>query len=251
MTVRIEPATIRAAFEQHHRRYAMEKRWRIPDHLLLWHIARSAFQDRDKEAFSHLYGALNGFWQVFRRRQNRWSEEEARERLLGLDPEVGNRQLSTLFADDAGALWDFLCNVKDIKTTKTGPSVMAMSKFLHFWNPRLFVIVDDTVMWRYVFAHRWLRQPVEGYRAALAQGILDASPRRSTRQCDLASYLAVLLWAASLVRENRAILPVFVEHVNDHRDNAPVPDDIGTHEAAAVEWLLLGLVELAPSGVQP
>jgi hypothetical protein len=56
--------------------------------------------------------------------------------------------------------WSTVQRVAEFKTHKRGPWVVALSKFQHFRNPRLFVIVDWAVIWTWVL----------GLRMALAAG---------------------------------------------------------------------------------
>ena len=52
-----------------------------------------------------------------------------------------------------------------------------------------------------------------------------------------------------MVRDNPHVPQVFAEHVQSHAARETLPADLERYEAAAVEWLLLGLVELPPDGV--
>ena len=67
--------------------------------------------------------------------------------------------------------------------------------------------------------------------------------------CDLLSYLAILRWSADVIRANSVIADCFAEHVKQHAGKAANDLPLAHYEAAAIEWLLLGLTELPPAGV--
>ena len=122
--------------------------------------------------FAKLYQALHN-WQVFRRSVRHWSEEETFDAFIKCGRQFaelgGCRDRQSGLASTLEAIE----SMQDIKTNKIErPSVVAVSKFLHFWNPRLFVIVDDGVVWKWVFAHDWLRQQVRLTRTRLKRDCL-------------------------------------------------------------------------------
>jgi len=151
--------------------------------------------------------------------------------------------------DNIAGCWDLINSVSDIKPMKGAPSVVAISKFLHFWNPRLFIIVDDAVMWVRVLSRSWLETPIKRERQRLRAVLPDATCLPS-ESCDLLSYLAVLSWAARLVREHPAIPISFDGYIRSNADGCAASLPLGEYEGAAVEWLLLGLAELPPTGVE-
>src|SRR5258705_10919806 len=89
--------------------------------------------------------------------------------LILLDNSVKTRHLSSIREDDSCWLLEIFRNLGQMKLNKSGPSVVALSKVLHFWNPRLFVIVDDLIMWKWVFAHSWLKDDIDKISAKLRQ----------------------------------------------------------------------------------
>ena len=64
----------------------------------------------------------------------------------------------------------------------------------------------------------------------------------------LGDYLAVLVWSAQVLRNNPAVMPAFAEYVTANCGQ-PVRVPLAEYQGAALEWLLLGLVELPPPGV--
>lgn len=158
------------------------------------------------------------------------------------------RGLSSTRRDDVPGLWKVIMTACRIKRNKSGPSIVAASKFLHFWNPRLFVIVDSGMMWNTAFAHDWLSAPIRRIRESV-EGAVTNPTERGDIACDPLSYLAILLWAGELVRENPGIVEEFGAYLTLCTNGQGIQAKMCSYEAAAVEWFLLGLVELPPAGV--
>jgi hypothetical protein len=242
---------IRAAFEQHHRQYAEGSRaWKISNHAQCRQMAHRAFQERAAEDFTALYEELRRHWQVFRGSKGQhWSAATTQRRLASLPATHGRKKLSecTMNDNDAEGLWKTLESMAGIKRLRNGPSVVAVSKFLHFWNPRLFIIAAGAMIWDKVMTHWWLWDEIAAVRTKVGKLLPGKPTDRSNGPCDLVSYLAILLWAGGLVRENPSIPSEFAEYVKRYSGPCDLP--LEEYEAAAVEWLLLGLVELPPVGL--
>ena len=248
--MKIEEQTIRAAFAQHGQQYDQRGRaWSNPHHVEMWRMARRAFDGPSFADFEKLYTELRGTWQVFRGSVSFWTPQQLFDALAECDPSLQRKKLSSLSETDAPTVWSVLDRIKSLKVNKWGASVVAMSKFLHFWNPRLFVIVDDAVIWKWVLSHAWLRRQVEETRIRTDQQLFQEAKKHDDTACDMATYVAILTWAAGLVRRNPVIAIEFAQYVKESAKDTPVPDDLAEYEAAAVEWFLLGLVELPPAGV--
>ena len=247
--MRIDSPTIRAAFDKHQEEYAA-RGWNIPYHIDCWQRARRAFDEGSSGDFEGLYDELRRRWQVFRGASGQpWTSAQTYEQLLGLDAGWKNSCLSDLTAADARAVWRILQAMSGVKPTRHGQSVVAISKFLHFWNPRLFVIVDHGVMWAWVFGHSWLWSGIGATRTALEHTLSVERTDTSDATCDLCTYLAILVWAGALLRDNPGIAPTFAEYVARHADGRELPPDLDRYQGAAVEWFLLGLVEVVPKGI--
>lgn len=151
---------------------------------------------------------------------------------------------------DLAGCWEVLQSISGIKTTASGAcSVVAVSKFLHFWNPRLYIIVDDAFMWRQVFSRAWLKGRVDLERNRVGRLLAESSLPYKGGSCDLLSYLAILSWSARLVQDNPDVTHEFSKYVRMNCGDTPIDFPIDTYDAVAVEWLLLGLAELPPAGV--
>jgi hypothetical protein len=247
--MRIDDPTVQAAFEQHYQRYVVRGRaWGIDNHVKLWETASRAFGQCSRDDFEKVYDELRRSWQVFRGSRSHWKEDEAFDALARYDPRLAALRLSCVGKDDWPAIWERIQSVREIKTTKAGPSVVAVSKFLHFWNPRLFMIVDDAVVWKWVFAHDWLRAEVQRTRKETDRLLPDEERTHDDWACDLPTYFAVVVWASQLVQDNPSILREFVKYI-EQCTTVPFSHEVAEYEAAAVEWFLLGLVALRPAGV--
>ena len=242
--------TIRGAFDQHREFYAEgNPEWSISHHVGMWHTAQKAFDGPSFPDFEKLYNILKNHWQVFRGGVESWPENKLFDALGACDKSLCSRKLSSISDEDVPAIWALLQSIKDLKVNKHRPSVVAVSKFLHFWNPRLFVIVDDQVIWKWVLAHKWLRDGVNSVRSQTDQQIFGKDLKHNDGACDLSTYLAILVWAGNVLRANPAIVPEFERCVRATIEEQTISLDLFDYEAPAIEWFLLGVVELPPRGV--
>lgn len=181
--MKVDLATVRAAMEQHRRRYAERERaaWDTGYHSQLWETAAIAVQNNSFEHFEKIYDQLRTRWQVFRGGDgSHWSARQIFDSLADCDPAYSRRNLSELTPEDSVGLWGVLDHMKD---------------------------------------------------------------------CDLPSYLAILLWAGSVMRESPAILAGFREYISPALTESATGIGVLDYEAVAFEWLLLGVVELPPPGI--
>ena len=235
------------AFDAYLREYAVgqdSRGWFVPGQIGLYGIGEKAFTlPGSYEDFTKLYNQLKGGWQVFRNAHSRWSDEEAFARLMALDRRVRSLSLSTIKDGDWPDIWKTVVAVRDIKCNKSRtPSLVAISKFLHFWNPRLFVIFDSEVMEYYVFRHQWIELPPDRKLSDLCGTDVSADPR-------LAKYMCVLRYASEFARGNAHMRAGLVAAARRAPGVAAVPAEFEAYEAVAFEWLIIGLVESPPSGV--
>ncbi len=205
--------------------------------LNLYNSANGAFVGEGSlEDFRTVYEELRRKWKVFRGSQGHWSLERTYSVLKDLSEDLRNCCLSELDIHKWRDVWNAIENLKDIKQLKEGPSLVAISKFLHFWNPRLFVIFDSEVVENWVFRHKYLADQLnsEPVKSMLDQLNLNNNSR-------LTKYFKALVFASDLISNYPHIMETFASKVHN---------DIGTYEATAAEWFLLGLVELPPGGIE-
>jgi hypothetical protein len=212
--------------------------------MQMYQAAARAFRAGGRlDDFQVVYEGLRK-WKLFRAGRVE-AAETVFEWLNAGERHLRQRRLSTLEPHDWEAIWDAIYRMRNVKPNMTGPSLMAISKFLHFWNPRLFVICDQEEVERFVFGHQWLRTQLNGVDAGdlVNEGAVAPHPR-------LTEYLRVLAFASEFVRANQHILARFAETVRGIIGGADVPADVETYEATAVEWCLIGATEMMPSGVE-
>ena len=247
--MKFSPEIIKAAYDQHLRVYAEGRRkWDVPSHIRLWNKAEYAFNNSSVEHFERdIYEELRRNWQVFRGSEQFASPRFVFDLLTSSCVSVRRIRLSEITSDNVAPIWEAINAMCEIKLTRAGPSVMAISKFLHFWNPRLFVIVDDGVMRRWVLQHSWIKEQLRSTHANLVVCFHNKEVEWTRGKCDLTAYLSLLVWAGHIIRENLDIALEFVNYLKRHQGTLPFPRDIGAYEAAAMEWFLMGLVEINPS----
>ena len=247
--MKIDNQTIEKAFEQHHKRYVSVggKAWDIKEHVKYWGLAHQAFEQDSLDKFKDLYAHLRREWQVFRGVFGEpWDARQTFD-TLGAFPQTWREKcLSQLSHTDVHECGKLLDTFSGIKPLKHGKSVVAISKFLHFWNPKLFVIVDRAAMWQWVFGHKWLGDSV----TAFARGRLGLELVSRPDQCGLQWYVCILFWSGQMLRANPEILQCFADYVRDKSKDIGRDLPLESYEAAAMEWLLLGLAELPPAGAR-
>ena len=126
---------------------------------------------------------------------------------------------------------------------KNAQSLVAISIFLHFFNPKLFIIVDRQEMWEFVFSHEWIWSRVEDIYKSLSNEIKINKNQGS----NFKYYLAILIWASEIINSNQKIVEYFSSYVREKAKNKNhFPPDLDQYEAAAIEWFLLGVVQIRP-----
>jgi hypothetical protein len=248
----ISESTITAAFQQYAVSYEDARLWNTPYHAICWAQAQEAFEGGSAPAFDWLYDQLRSRWQVFRSRN--WDAPSAarvKQVLDALPIAMRCRSLTELVEGGTELLvqvWNALTAASSLKMNSDGPSLVAVSKFLHFWNPRLFVIADREFIWQWVFRHRWLWVQVERVKQTLSTSLPAAVLQDPLHATKLGDYLAMLVWGGEVLHENPTVTVAFAEYVNASCSE-PVRVPLADYQAAALEWLLLGLVELPAAGV--
>jgi len=164
----------------------------------------------------------------------------------------GELDLATLGnADDLGVLWQCLTGMSGIKTLESGEvSPMAVSKFLHFFNPRLFPVFDRKVIenWALPLFRGERRQSRERWEAATSPFAQDPLFGRG-----LGKYLYYILWAADCFASvsTKKTMTVFVrsfhEMLQAEGQGARPPKQIRLNFATAFEFALIGASSRAKS----
>jgi hypothetical protein len=190
----------RAALDRYNHVFAQQNHW-SPEHKLdMYQAGATAFDTtRDlrkrQEAFDLIYANLKGGWQVFRKAQQYWSPSQVFDVLT-------NNPACAACSRDAGltlvlltderaraAVAECLAAIRPLTTLKhNNASPMAMSKFLYFFNPKLFPIYDNWAIEGQVlkrFNHDWKS----------FQGVA-AGP-------DIAYYFRYVLWVSTIMADSQ------------------------------------------------
>jgi len=244
--ITLSDEAIENGFHAYVEHYVYARGWSIEERLRLFALAEEAFVPPGSlNHFSEMYQGLKK-WEAFPGGSRAWDAEETLRRLVELSQPIREISLSNIRDANWLEVWKCLVAMRNIKTSETGGRFLVnIFKFAHFWNPRLFVVFDVEVMENYVFLHKWLASELPP--VARVQELCGADMRNAMRLC---KYLRVLIFASELVRATPRIRESFAATVKAHADPDVVPDRIEEYEGAAVEWLLLGLVELSPPGVR-
>jgi len=138
-----------------------------------------------------------------------------------------------------------LTRASEIKTNDSGPSLVAVSKNLHFFNRRLFVVVDDAEMQAKALSQPWLADEIRAVQDEM-DDVCPPDPKMDvepfTRQG--LAYSAILFWASRFAQNHPEILRAFDEYVY-HKNYFRARYD--GCQATAVEVYLLGAASLLRS----
>jgi|ERR1700677_505725 hypothetical protein len=158
MTLRdyFQPAGQQQALEQYSK-FACDKDWSIEEKIRLYNASNRAFNPTtpDPKAFDEVYNILRG-WQAFRGVAVNlcWSPQKIFDTFrnefsefawggcVALPNFVGSGKEDDLLIK--------LPKMREIKPNQQYP-VVAVSKFLHGYNPSLFPVYDNGVIWEQVF----------------------------------------------------------------------------------------------------
>jgi hypothetical protein len=171
-----------------------EKSWSIAQSkLALYRQAVVAFGDSPSEAhYQEIYRRLRSYWAIGRNGRL-WDASEIFHVLTNLCQACSRRNLTlTTFGNEKSQrlVLDCLTKLTGLKKLKNGGyPVMAVSKNLHFFNQRLWVIYDTAVVEnqvRRVFRKDWTS--------------FDAKVQAETNDGWIKYYLTYLLWASHTIR---------------------------------------------------
>lgn len=137
-----------------------DRRWLVRE-MSLYNASRDAFHSelapqKAMREFEEIDSQLTGYWQVFRPypREACWPPEKIHETIKRQFNEFswsGPITLLNFLKSGSGLrLQVSLETMRGIKPNQGYP-IMTVSKFLHFYNPALFPIYDEKVVWGKVF----------------------------------------------------------------------------------------------------
>ena len=209
----------------------------------------SSNADEAFRAFEEIYNELKGpNWQVFRSNKKNvdyWKSRQVFEAIKREFPEFswrGSVNLLNLPQSGTGLRMESgLANMRAIKPNRHYP-LMTVSKFLHFYNPALFPIYDNAVIWEKVFSR---------FRVDFRDFCLAASiPYEIAIKDDTGKFLHYYaLWASSLLSAaHGGFMQVFADWLDKDPD-ARLPErrfDPRTLYATAFEFTAIGAAADSP-----
>jgi hypothetical protein len=195
--------------------------WSLSEQLLdHYEASRCAFDpswsaDRAFRAFVEIYDELKGSnWQVFRpfSPERCWSSQQIFETIHREFSEFSWRGPINLLtfptSGDRHRLQSSLSKMRGIKPNRGYPH-MTVSKFLHFYNPGLFPIYDNAVIWEKVF--RRFKDDFRGF--CFSSSIPYDKVINDDNEAFLLHYVA---WASSLLSgAHEKFMQVFVDWLGE------------------------------------
>lgn len=237
------------------RRYAQfadESAWSVAYRLELYNHAKIAFDpalgDEIREAsFAQVYESLRACWQVFRNASTRWDEEAAFLVFSQLGDECGQSSVRSLEnlsrAEMKAVIQSFLEKFNDIKTVPEGGyPTMTASRFLHFYNPRLFPNLDLALI---------NQQVLQVFGPEFDKYCLDTGIAEWEHEA--AFYEQYMLWAGKHIQMADAEFfsdfeTWFKAQVEGEEDPNGVLEEIGKYHATAFEYVAIGAAKLQIEG---
>jgi hypothetical protein len=253
-TTYFEPAGVRVALASY-AVWSQRIRWPIPHKLELYNYAKTAFEGSNEEpirrdAFHRIYYCLslpgkNG-WNVFRNCSSHWNADRIfdvlSEELKPFSRKAG-MTLTSLKVDDYEPLLRSIRGLHGLK--EVSDPTMAISKFLHFFNPMLFPIWDGDIVYKEIVGPGGCFHD-EYWTASrkLQPSWLAALPK------DKDYYLRYLAWARSLIiHGGQPFMSYFAGWFKQQVINCPDPEsvvtDLNRYEATAYEFTVIGAAMLA------
>jgi len=177
--------------------FAKGTAWSVPLKMDLYDLSSAAFTAEDSiaafEAFTCIYKSLTGYWQVFRPHgaDKCWTPRQIfdamRREFAPFAGKTGSALPGFLACGRHAELSTALTAMASMKPNGGYPH-MAVSKFVHFYNPSLFPIYDTMAIWNMVFTT---------FRADFRSFCADAGLNR--RADDAGFLINSMCWGSSLL----------------------------------------------------
>lgn len=215
----------------------------------MYRLAERAFDPAQPypDLFEQIYAELRSYWQVFRGGKG-WTPDQVFDTLVSPACQLCSRTNLDLVKIQKGSeierVWRCLSAMKGIKILRSGKiSAMAVSKFLHFFNPGLFPIYD-----RKVIGQRAMPSFNEEMKQSRGkwQGKLTDVQNDSAFAHGLGEYLAYTLFASDCFSDVNAsasmaiFAQAFDKMVKEEDRGAEAPRGIHRYFATAFEFALIG-----------
>ena len=223
--------------------FAKHRGWLLTHKLDLYENGNIAFnssftEDERKENFEIIYKNLRKYWQVFRAGEVLSAGKVfdiLTKECSGCSRETGLTLANLKEGQGCDLLIKCLDKIKDIKKLKfNAVSTTAISKFLHFFNPKLFPIHD---------------------RNAIENGVLKIfnsdwknftpTVHSQSLYCGIRTYFRYILWANQVIRQNhKNIMSEFVNwfsgEVEQKNNSNEIICNMEEYYATAFEFIAIG-----------
>ncbi len=246
-------AECQAAALQAYERFSVSANWPIPELFCSYAASRPAFESSTSRSdalrvfTAEVYENLRRYWMVFRSSSTGqyWPSERVFDSLkdnfadLGWNTNITLANVPTIISAQEMVLR--LEALRDIKPNKGYP-IMAASKFLHFFNPRLFPIYDNEIVWERVM--KLFRNDFKTYciSAGLPYDMTDSA-------VFLRNYI---WWASSLVAgAHPEFMSVFSRWAEENSNEILSPNDLSLLYATAFEFAVIGAERIENARLAP
>jgi len=227
---------VKEALERYER-FAEERGWSLSHKLELYRAGNIAFsssysEDKRRENFETIYNSLKGYWGIFRpfTKGKVWESPKVFDVLTKNCGACSRDSILSLVnlkdEQSKAAISECLAKVKGIKSLKDDRfPTMAVSKFLHFFNPKLFPIYDNKVIKDKVlriFKNDW-------------------SDWKNSHAHIEPDYFKYILWANYIIQQNhRGLMSEFVKWFAEQVEQKRNPGDLKNYYATAFEFIAIG-----------
>jgi len=215
--------------------FAKKNNWPIADRAELYMIAQSAFGPQPNfDAFCEVNQWLRSYWKIGRGGEI-WDSQQVFDALLEGCAASGRLSNLSLMSDGDGRS---LATVKAVRAMAGVKKVgeyphMAAAKYLHFFNPRLYPLYDNEVIWKRVLHGTFLSEWKEVCREAPIK-VWEPSERF------LITYYG---WASDLMRTTEPkMMDIFASWFRAEAGTSlgSIEDDVSHYHVVAFEYILVG-----------
>ncbi len=230
---------------EEYKNFTQKMGWSIDhkiDLYLAGDVAFNPVEDMGKRfnSFNEIYTSLRRYWQVFRNASSYWESQKVFDVLTEdccVCSRNSNLSLINLDEEKNQMIAECLMKIKDIKTLSSGEtSSMAISKFLHFFNPKLFPIYDNQIIKKEVlktFSDDW-----SSFKDDICTKNIDKG---------IETYFCYVLWASNIFKQSQnGVMNKFIKIFAKRIEGNPLelPRDLTEYYATAFEFISIGASEL-------
>ena len=227
---------------------AAQRGWSVGHKLEMYGYAKRAFNPvlsemERRTAFHSIYENLRRGWRVFRNARTYWSADQVFDALIHscqLSARTGGMDLTALASSPTmrAGLLHCLGQLSDLKEIREYPH-MAVSKFTHFFNPRLFPIYDNELIWKQVCC------------SCFKADYQDLCARTGIQfyETTVSFNVSYTVWASEMIQSaDPSFMPDFAEWFGEQVAGQPDPEnvlsEIHQYYSTAFEFVALGAAAL-------